>query len=142
MLALASCGDSRDKDPASGGLEVLHAYLRQPAPGQAMLAAYVTFNNTSNRAYKLNHIGSPRASSVEVHRTIYHNGVMSMRRVSHLVVPPQAKLVFKSGGYHLMLSGMERGVEGALKPGDQIPLSFSFAGGLTLEVMADVRAVH
>lgn len=123
---------------ASAGLAAEGAYLRQPPPGQKMLAAFVTFTNASAEAYTLNHISSPRAGSVEVHRTLYNEGVMSMRKVNHLVVPPKTTLAFKPGGYHLMLSG----ITGEFNPGDQIPLEFHFAEGVVLEVSAEVRAIH
>lgn len=136
----AGGGEIQQIDPPPGGigLEALDAYLRQPAPGQSILAAFVTFKNSSNYAYTLDHISSPRAGSIKVHRTLYEEGVMSMRPVAHLVVPPQSELAFKPGGYHLMMSGLE----GEFNPGDQIPLSFSFAGGTTLDITAEVRAVH
>jgi copper(I)-binding protein len=127
-----------DPPPGAEGLVATDAYLRQPAPGQSVLAAFVTFENTSNYAYTLKHISSPRAESIKVHNTLYEDGVMSMRPVAQLVVPPQSELTFKPGGYHLMLSGLE----GTFSPGDAIPLSFSFEGGTTLEVTAEVRAVH
>lgn len=120
------------------GLSAEGAYLRQPAPGQKMLAAFVTFSNDSTQAYTLNHISSPRASAVEVHRTLYNDGVMSMRKVNHLVVSPKATIAFKPGGYHVMLSG----VTGEFNPGDQIPLKFHFEEGVTLDVSAEVRAIH
>ncbi len=127
-----------DPPPGAEGLVATDAYLRQPAPGQSVLAAFVTFKNSSNYAYTLEQISSPRAESIKVHRTLYEDGVMSMRPVAQLVVPPQSELVFKPGGYHLMLSGLE----GTFNPGDEIPLSFSFEGGTTLEVTAEVRAMH
>jgi copper(I)-binding protein len=152
-VVLTSCGDkeapesSAARDTAnsvagsadqSESLIARDAWLRQPAPGQRMVAAFVTVENNSDRAYTLNHINSPQADSIEVHRTIYDEGIMSMRPVQHLTVPPQRELVFEPGGYHLMLSD----VTGALKPGDQVPLSFHFTEGVTLEVSAEVRQIH
>lgn len=135
---MAQMEDSTGTAESPQALSVTGAYLRQPAPGQTMLAAFVTFTNDSNQAYTLNHVSSPRASAVEVHRTMYNDGVMSMRHVHHLVVPPKSELVFKPGGYHLMLSG----VEGELKPGEEVPLHFSFEGGTSLSVNAKVRPIH
>lgn len=156
LLVLSGCGE--DAAPSAGAsqaqepqaesmqeaadapqaLTATGAYLRQPAPGQTMLAAFVTFRNDSDQAYTLNHVSSPRASAVEVHRTMYNDGVMSMRHVHHLAVPPKSELVFKPGGYHLMLSG----VEGELKPGDAVPFEFHFEGGARLSVSAEVRPIR
>ncbi len=133
--------ESPDYQPvtaASDGLEIEGAYLRQPAPGQSMLAAFVTFRNGSDHAYALVDVVSSQAGSISIHRTIYDKGIMSMRPVADLVIPPRTELVFKPGGYHLMLSD----VEGNLEPGGQIPLIFNFAGGVSVEVTAEVRAIH
>lgn len=129
---------SRSAPQQQAGLNATGAYLREPAPGQQMLAAFVTFTNTSGKAYTLNDVSSPRASAVEVHRTMYNDGVMSMRHVHHLMVPPQSEMALKPGGYHLMLTG----VTGEVKPGDQVPLEFLFTDGTTLAVNAEVRPIR
>lgn len=132
----AEAGSSRDFH--SGPLSISNVYIREPAPGQHILAGFATFKNEGQQALTLNHVHSADASTIEVHRTQYEEGHMQMRRVNHLVVPPKSELQFQPGGYHLML----RGVEKKLKPGEQMDITFSFEGGVTVNAIATVRAVH
>lgn len=130
--------DAEEVTAADGQLSIANAYVRQPAPGQTVLAAFATVRNASEESYALHQISSPQAESVEVHRTVYEEGVMRMRAEHHLVVQPGSELEFKPGGLHMMLIG----VEGELKPGDKIPLIFSFDGDRTLEIDAEVRPLQ
>jgi copper(I)-binding protein len=56
-------------------------------------------------------------------------GVARMQRVARVGVPAGGKVTFAPGGYHLMFMGLGR----ALKTGDRLPATLTFASGAKVE---------
>lgn len=107
-------------------------------PGQTVGAVYLTLSNSGEQDLVLNHIETPVAGVVEVHRHLYEGGVMRMRQVRHLIIPAKSTLVFEPGGYHIML--ME--VAGVPPSGDSFAMRLEFSDGEALTVDVEVRPVH
>jgi hypothetical protein len=68
---------------------------------------------------------SPRAARVELHRTTMTNGVMEMRPVEAIEIPPRGTVVLAPNGLHFMLMGLTA----PLKAGEKISITLSFEGG-------------
>ncbi|HTT09104.1 MAG TPA: copper chaperone PCu(A)C [Gammaproteobacteria bacterium] len=120
----------------AGGDVVAHApWIEEGPPNTSVLAGYVDMENTSNTPRRLVAVKSPLVDEIMIHVTEVKNGVASMRHVDGLDLPAKGHIVFKPGGYHLMLMG----VHGPLKAGDQVPLEFEFANGEQMRVNAEVR---
>lgn len=119
------------------GLIASGAYVRQPAPRQPVVAAFVVLKNSSDNTYTLRQVSSPRAASAEIHQSSHVDGTMVMRPVEKIEILPGAEVSLEPGGYHLMLSG----IKGEFNTGDQIPLIFDFGDEVTLEVPAEVRPI-
>ncbi len=98
-------------------------------------AVYVTVRNVTSEPDTLVATASDVATTVELHETRAEGGVMRMRPLETLDVPPGAAIEMKPGGYHLMLLGLTRD----LKPGDTVALTLTFKKAGRLSVEAPVR---
>lgn len=59
-------------------------------------------------------------------------------RSEQVELPAQSETLFKPGGLHLMVFGLER----ALKADDELPVTLSLANGAQLQVVGRVRGVR
>lgn len=117
-------------------LEVEQLHINTMPPGQTSAAAYMSISNNSDKTLVLNYLHSPIATDVEVHRVVYDQGMMQMRKVNHLSIDPGVTIHFKPGGYHLMLMG----IENAPQPGDTFTITLEFEAGYTITGVAEVRS--
>lgn len=125
---MTACGD---------GLSVSDAYIRGLPPGQTVTAAFMTLNNGLSKECRLIGAGSSVASSAEIHAHTHHNGTMSMRPVSEVVVPAGESVSFEPGGYHLMLFGLKK----SLSEGEEHQVTLLFEGCPEVTVTMPVRSV-
>jgi copper(I)-binding protein len=123
-LALAGCGGS---DDAAAELSVGASYMPQPVSAD-MAAGFLTITNKGAAKDELTSVTSDVAGRVTMHDTV--GG--SMQEVTSFAVPAHGRLVFKSGGNHLMFEKLNR----RPKQGDTITLKLKFAksGPLTVEM--------
>lgn len=132
MLAVCCMGMG---ELLAAGLEVRDPWVRPGPPGVQVMAAYMTLENTGDKAKTLVGVASPASARVELHQTVQRNGMATMEPVPMIEIPSKGKLVLEPGGYHLMLLGLSRPV----MPGEKIPFAFIFTDGERKEVMAEVR---
>ncbi|HEX6019525.1 MAG TPA: copper chaperone PCu(A)C [Burkholderiaceae bacterium] len=96
---------------------------------------------TSAQGGKLVAVSSPVAAVAEVHEMAMEGNTMRMRAIPALELPAGKTVELKSGGYHVMLMGLEQ----QLKGGDTVPLTLVIEGKdgkrETIEVKAPVRAL-
>jgi copper(I)-binding protein len=143
--AFASLSDRR---PAAGpdrfmiavadtsSIHIDHVWAR-PTPGAATSgAAYFTVTNDGSPD-QLVGVSTPIATTAGVHETTNDNGIMKMRPVAAVALDPGKPVMFKPGGYHVMLMGLK----GALKVGDSFPLTLTFAHAEPVTVTVNVDAV-
>ena len=97
-------------------LVVENASIRSMPPGQTVTAAYLTITNLNSIPCTLHAASSQIAERVEFHRHSHSNGMMQMRKVDSLVIPSGSQLVFRSGGLHLMLFGVDLAQEAKSSP--------------------------
>ncbi len=86
-------------------------------------------------------VASPAAASAELHSMSVEEGVMRMRPVARIELPPGKAVKLAPGGLHIMLIGVKQ----PLKPGDKVPLTLTvqragFSGPSVFTVQAEVRA--
>jgi periplasmic copper chaperone A len=98
-------------------------------------AVYVTLRNTGATPDTLVGASSEAAEAVELHETIRDGEVMRMRPVATLEVPAGGILEMKTGGLHIMLINLKR----ALRPGDRVPVTLTFAHAAALLLDVPVR---
>lgn len=112
-------------------LKVTGAYIRQP-PTPDMAAGYLTVTNTGRQPDKLTGVTSDVAGRVTMHRTTAAN---RMEPVKAFTVPAGGSLVLRTGGNHLMLTGLKK------KPtaGQTVTLRLRFAESDSITVRAPVE---
>ena len=120
---------------ATSKASISEAFVKAMAPGQTSAAVYFLINNPTEHDLVVNHVTTPVAAAVEVHRVIYDNGMMKMRAINHLKIPRKSKLVFEPGGYHLMLIGVDE----RLKKGRDFDITIEFEGGVKLSATVKVK---
>jgi copper(I)-binding protein len=119
-------------------VSVIDPYVRAVPPVAETTAAFMQFLNAGTAAQFLVDAATPAAGKVELHTHIHDEGVMRMRRVPHIELPPNKTVSLEPGADHIML--FELSTE--LKPGDRIPLTLTFGDGSSKQISAEVRTVE
>ncbi|MEU2224380.1 copper chaperone PCu(A)C [Streptomyces sp. NPDC018347] len=125
-LALAGCsGSGGEADRAA--LSVSSSYMPQPVSAD-MAAGFLTITNEGGARDELTSVTSDAAGQVTMHSTV--GGAMAEK--SSFDIPAHGRLVFRSGGNHLMFEGLKR----APKQGQTVTVKLTFAqsGPLTVEM--------
>jgi copper(I)-binding protein len=113
-----------------------HPWSRPTPPGVPMGVGYMAITNHSDNAITFISATTPRAESVSLHESTTTDGTMSMRPLKDGLTIPAGKTVeFKPHSYHLMLEKLD----GALKEGEDVPLTISFEGADSMDVMLKVE---
>ncbi|MDG2535396.1 copper chaperone PCu(A)C [Sphingomonas sp. HITSZ_GF] len=127
-VSLLSACAPKGELAADGGWVRLPAVAGQPG------AAYFTVHGGPAQDTLLA-VSTPAAIRAELHESMKgDHGMMSMAPLKDVAVPAGGTLAFAPGGRHVMLFS----IGPAVKPGQKIPLSLSFASGKTLKLDAKV----
>jgi len=129
-VALAACQPAARQD-----VSVDDAWVRLPPVAGRPGAAYFTIHGGA-KADRLVGIDTSKAARVELHESGMENGMMTMRAIAGADVPAGGEVRFAPGGNHAMLFDVAADV----KPGGEMPLTFRFASGRTVEVSARAQA--
>lgn len=132
-VLLTGCGGSASGAEPGGKAElsVSAAYMPQPV-SDSMAAGFLTIVNKGDAEDELTSVTSDAAGSVTAHRTV--GG--TMREAGPLPVPAHGRLVFRSGGNHLMFDMLKH------KPrqGQTVTVELHFAHSGDLRVEMPVKA--
>jgi len=93
--------------PTGDELAISHATVRAVLPGKTITAAFFTLANPSQMDCTLLSAKSPSAERIEFHTHQHQGDMVRMRALDQVKVPAGESLVFKSGGLHLMLFGVD-----------------------------------
>ncbi len=121
-----------------GDLRIERPWSRVTPPGTPVGAGYMTIVNKADEPDRLVAAETPAAARVQIHRSVKKDGNSSM--VHHedgVVVPPEGRIEFSPGGYHLMLMGLEE----PLEEGERVPVALRFERAGRIEVELGVRAL-
>jgi periplasmic copper chaperone A len=116
-------------------LKIQDAWVREVIPGIKNSSAYFTIYNPSKKILKLVSASSPIAETVEIHSHTHENGVMKMRKLDFILIPPRGFLEFKMMSNHLMLFGIKK----ELSAGESVPFKLTFANKETVDFTAIVK---
>ena len=117
---------------------VSQAFARASAtPAAKAGSAYLTLANHGSNADRLIRITAAAAQTAGLHETVTENGVMMMRAVDSVELPPGAVIEFKPGGLHVMLSGLTS----PLKQGETLSLTLRFETAGEVKVTVPVAGV-
>ncbi len=131
LAALAGCNSGTSGDPPASE----QAMIRLAAVPGRPAAGYGTLAVPPGRE-SLTGVSSPRIGRIEMHETVSHGSMTSMRPLDRVEPAGDGRIVFAPGGRHLMLFD----VDPALKPGDRAELAFRFAHGAPVTLSARVIA--
>jgi len=101
----------------------------RPAAAGTNGVGYLSIANRGAKPDAVVAVETPLASRVDMHSMSMAGGVMSMQKVDRVAVPAGGQAAFGPGGHHMMLMGLTR----ALKVGDKVPLTVTFASGAKLK---------
>lgn len=135
FCALLMAGPALAHDYQVGDLHIAHPWARPLPPVVPSGAAYMVIENRGNNQEILVDAHSPIAEKVEVHEHVHVDGLMKMQRVDQLAIPPGAEVVFKPGGYHLMMFGLKQ----PLEAGERFPMTLVFTDGGSIEVQVMIE---
>jgi periplasmic copper chaperone A len=133
VVAVAALAAWTSAAPASRPkLRVVGAYVPRPASPD-VAAAYFTVVDEGGAGDELTGVGSDVAAETMMHRSTGR----TMEMVGSVAVPARGRLVFRPGGYHVML---ERPVR-SLRPGDHVTLTLRFRRSAPITVRAPVEPI-
>lgn len=139
-FSLAACGSDDDSgsEASSDGVTVTEAWVREPASGQMVSAAYGTIENGSGEDITLVGASVPIQGMIEIHETTMDDdGSMSMsEKEGGFLIADGETFVLEPGGPHVMM--ME--IEPAEITGT-IDVTFIFDNGSEVVAAAEVRAL-
>lgn len=112
---------------------VKNAWMR-PAPETFNSALYCTVINNGDKADTLYKAESEVSDDIQIHETYKKGDMMGMRPVEDLVIAPHDSIIFKPGGYHIMLMNL---VENAVV-NHKKSVSLFFKGAGQIKIQAEV----
>mgnify|MGYP001815983260 CR=1 FL=1 len=112
-------------------------YVRAVPPVVKTSAAFMQIQNSDAVERFLVSATTPAAAAVELHMHTMDGGVMRMRRIAHVHLPPDETVSLQPGGLHIMLFDLSA----PLNPGEQVPITLAFSDGSNMEISAQVRSV-
>ena len=122
----------------AGTLEIGQTWARATPKGADSGAAYLTVTNTGQTPSRLSCVSSDAAATCQIHHMSSHDGVMQMRPVEDgLQIKPGETVVFKPGGYHIMLGALKH----ALQQGKTVEATLKADDGSQVTVQFPVAAI-
>lgn len=106
----------------AGDIHIRSPWARALPPTSPTGAVYLTLTNHGAHPDKLLRASADVAERVEIHSHILEDGMMKMRQVESVILPPHEDVLFAPGGQHIMLIGLKQ----PLAVGDQFPLLLEF----------------
>jgi len=135
IAALLSAALTTGAFAQGGRVEVKDAWARATPSGAVNGAAYLTVQSAS--ADRLTGVSTPVAGKAELHETTMAGGIMKMREVPGIDLPPGQAVTLKPGAVHIMLLGLKQ----PLKAGGTFPLTLDFAKAGQQQVSVAVEGV-
>ncbi len=136
IFSLALLGKA-GADGVADQITVNDPYVRAVPPVVKTSAAFMQFQNTDAVERFLVSASTPAAAAVELHMHTMDEGVMRMRQIAHIHLPPGETVSLEPGGLHIMLFDLSA----PLAPGDTVPITLNFDDGSSKQVSAEVRSV-
>ncbi len=121
---------------AHAEVRVSNGYLTPLTADSA--AAYMQLDNQGYGVVRLLGAESPRAGQIRLQTQVQRSGVIEMRPVKKLVVPPGGYAQLQPGDLHLWLTA----IVPPLQAGEQLPLTLLFDDGQRVGLTLPVRTAE
>ena len=129
ILIIAGCTKQDN-----GDIRVENNWIAEIPPVLSVTAALMTLHNDGDGPRYLIRAASPKAASIEIHRSIVIDDLAKMIRQEAIKIPAGGRFEFSAkSGYHLMFYGTE-----SIKKGQKIPVSLHFRDGGVVDVIYEV----
>ena len=115
-------------------LDITEARIKNLPPSVPVRAGYLSIHNPAAFSVSIVSLRSDAFASVEIHRSVMKDGMMSMEPVDRLTIDPGTSLQLAPGGLHLM---MMHPVE-ATRPGDDLEVILQLDDGSEQRLMMKV----
>ena len=122
LVFLLATGVAPAQHYEAGDIHIQSPWARALPPTSPNGAVYLTLTNHGAHPDKLLSASADVAERVEVHSHILEDGMMKMRPVESVILPPHEDVLFAPGGQHIMLMGLKQ----PLAAGDRFPLLLEF----------------
>ena len=128
---LASAGVASAQEFKAGNIVVSHPWSRATPTGAKVGAGYFVIENRGKTPDRLLGGSVEAAARFEIHDTVVEDGVMRMRELKSLELPPGGSIEARPGGRHVMFGGLLH----PLAAGGKIQgvLQFEHAGRVEVE---------
>ncbi len=141
---IAACGSEPAETSAvtapAATVEIADLYIIAPSPGRSTAGGGMQITATGGD-YRLVSASSENAERVEMHTILMEDDVMQMRQVDGFDIAAGETLNLGSGGPHLMIYGLDEG----LQIGDETEMLFTFETSegepVTLNYRAEIRSI-
>jgi copper(I)-binding protein len=121
-----------------GTLTIDGAWTRATPPGAPTAGGYLTITNTGSADDTLVAVSTPAAPMSAVHEMATKDGVMTMGEVDGgLAIPAGGTVTLAPNGFHIMFMGLTA----ALKQGETLPVTLTFAKAGKVDVAFPVLAI-
>ncbi len=124
FIFLAYGGEIIIKDP----------WIRAVPLSSKNTALFMTIVNKSDKQDSLISVKTDIAKMVMIHKTVEENGIMKMKHVDSLSIPPYSEVKLKPGGLHIMIMGLKR----PIKEGENVKINLFFKNSGNIEILAPV----
>jgi periplasmic copper chaperone A len=116
-------------------VRVASAWVREPAPGRSMAAAYAVVENAGPADVQIVAASADVAGTVEIHEMARSGDMMKMSPVKSITIPAHGRVALEPGGLHLMLFEIGK----PLKDGDIVTLTFTTGSAAKVSAAAPVK---
>ena len=129
-LTLSACGENLGKGQP---LNVVSGHIVMGATDDRPAVGYFRVQG-GPQPVQLVAVTSDLAQRVEMHESVRENGVVTMKPLARADVPAKGELVFKQGGKHLMIWG----INGAAVRAGKLPVAFVFTNNNNERILFDM----
>jgi copper(I)-binding protein len=121
----------------AGDLVLTDLWTRATPPKAPTGGGYLTITNNGTEADRLIAVASPLAEKGRLHHMTVKDGVMTMRPVESIEIPPGGSVTLAPGGFHLMFVGPKE----PFKQGGKLPVTLTFEKVGTVETFLHIRPI-
>lgn len=136
VLAVLAVSIAAAHDYALGDLKIDHPWTRATAAAGGSGAGYLVIRNTGTRPDRLLRAETIAARTSELHTMSMEGGVMRMRPVQDIPIPPGGEVRLAPGGLHVMFLGTTQ----RFRQGEKIPVRLVFERAGSIDVDFHVEA--
>jgi len=116
---------------------IMDAWVREAHVKAKVNAGYVTLVNVGGEEVTLVKVESDAFELVELHEMAMVDGMMEMRELSEIVIPPSGQAKLAPGGKHLMMHNPRE----PLQVGQTVDVTLTFGTGVTQTISVSVAAM-